>query len=367
MQRFLRYFRFLLPVGFLAYALYLNLAVFGGNLDRLKDVSGDLITGEAAASFSDLYSRAIPHRKPAIAWLGAGRYLALGEGRAGVTVGDDGWLFTDEEMVAAEQAEIDRVASWAAAARAELASDGTDLVVIPVPAKADIYRDRGAPAYAGPAMEEQYQRFREALARAGVASVDTRPALRKEARNGQIFLARDTHWTPAGASAVAAAVAASGLIEEGTDRFVARPAVPEERLGDLVTFVTSESLAPTIGLGPERVAPFVAELADGPKGGIFAADTTNFDTVLVGTSYSADDRWSFVPALKLSLERDVLNLAQEGQGPLRPMADFLEELAAGGAAPDRILWEFPVRYLADPNIWPDPDPLTSPDPGGIDA
>jgi alginate O-acetyltransferase complex protein AlgJ len=71
--------------------------------------------------------------------------------------------------------------------------------------------------------------------------------------------------------------------------------------------------------------------------------------VLVGTSYSANPNWSFVEALKLALSQDILNYAVEGQGPIAPMQTYLQQLDPVDAPPV-VIWEFPIRYLSDPDL-----------------
>jgi len=349
----LRLFRYLLPLGFFAYAAVANLAVWTGEATFDTALEGDLVRGETTARLGTLYAAELPHRSTAVGVMGAARYLAAGEGRAGVTVGEDGWLFTDEEMRDATPDEIARAAGWVAEAGDRLAAMGTDLVVIPLPAKADIHRDRGAPPAKAQAMEIQYRLFRAELAARGVPAVDTRPALQDADRP---FFARDTHWTVEGAEAVAGAVARSGRVPRGGGTFLARHAPEESFTGDLVSFVTTEKIAPAIGLGDEEVSPYVAEKKNAAQGGIFAGDGPSVPTVLVGTSYSADTRWSFAAALKLALDRDVLNRAQTGRGPFRPVAELLDDPDLAESPPDRVLWEIPVRYLGpEDGLPPAPD------------
>lgn len=347
--------RLVLPAFFLSYATYANLAALTGrDAERLRQVEGSLVRGEATANLGEAYAKAMPHREPAVAWLGAARYLLASEGRNGVVVGEDDWLFSDEEMVAASDAQIARMVEEALAAQARLEALGTRLVVVPLPAKIDIHRERAPVPEAALAMEEQLARFLAALAEAGIDAVEVRPVLRALAEGGQAFLARDTHWTPEGAAAVAAVVAGSGFVAPGSDDFMGRVGEPQEVMGDLVSFVTSERIAPHLGLGAETVRPIVVEPAGTASGGIFAADAPAITVFLTGTSYSADDLWSFGPALSLALGRDVLNLAEQGQGPVRPLRAMMDDLGQNEDAPEYVIWEVPVRYLADPHIWPDP-------------
>ena len=344
MQKVLYAIRHALPVLFLGYAVFINAQIFMGPDGLGGPIEGDVVTGGRAASLNGLYSAALPHRATAISLVGAGRYMLMGEGRAGVTVGENGWLFTDEEMTAADTDQLDLAIAEIAKTRDRLARLGTDLVVVPIPAKIDIYRDEG-PRAAGQVMQAQYEAFRAALSDRNIPSVDTRPALIDTRAGSPVFLTSDTHWTPEGARRVARRIAESGLVPKGDTRFEKMPARPEEFVGDLVSFVTSDSIAPSIGLGPERVTPYVAEDPDEALGGIFATGSDKIDAVLVGTSYSANTDWSFVPALKIALKRDILNLSKEGQGPVAPMHDFLADPQLVQPAPLVVIWEYPVRYL----------------------
>jgi alginate O-acetyltransferase complex protein AlgJ len=349
MQTILYMLRHALPVLFMGYAVFVNIDVFTDE-PLLDEVEGDVITGEAASEVAGLYSAALPHRETAVSFIGAGRYLLLGEGREGVTAGSNHWLFSDEEMRPAKPETVAGAVDQIATVADALAAQDTRLVVVPIPAKVDVYRDE-APAGAGEAMEAQYARFRDALADRDIASVDTRPALIEGRTEAPMYLTTDTHWTPRGAARVADRVAASGKVAQGETEFIRRARNPEEFVGDLVSFVTSDSLAPRLGLGPERVTPYVAEEAGGADGGIFASDADEaIDLVLIGTSYSANKSWSFAPALKLALGRDVLNLATEGRGPLAPMLDYLDEPARDAAGAETVIWEYPVRYLGQPEM-----------------
>ncbi|TFL16187.1 alginate O-acetyltransferase AlgX-related protein [Jannaschia formosa] len=351
------YVRFLLPAAFLAYAGFVNVSVFTGPaLEQVREVEDGLLSGAVTGEMDRLYTRAVPHRQTAFGWIGAARYALLGEGRAGVRAGRDGWLFTDEEMKIASDDQIRQAAEWAGDLRARLSRAGTELVIVPLPAKADLYRDRldGAAALAGAAMERQHARFLSELGENGVPAVDVRPAMAAAASEAPVFLARDTHWTPAGSDAVAGAIAASGAVPTGEDEFLLRRETPTELTGDLVSFVTTDALAARVGLGPEPVAPFTAHRVEPPAGGLFASEAPRVGTLLVGTSYSADEAWSFLPALKHALRRDVLNYAASGQGPIRPMQAILDGPVFEGEGPDLVIWEFPIRYLADPDIWPAP-------------
>lgn len=338
-----------LPIAFFGYAAFANVALFQSDLP--KPDMGSVLRGGVSQSIDALYRGNLPHRDTAIGWIGAARYVLLSEGRDGVVDGKNGWLFSDEEYrpVAPEGQDIAIAMSFITLAEARLAEAGARLVMVPLPSKLDVSGSMARSQSRATAQAALYDDFLTALGGAGIAAVDSKPALR-EMKNA--FFRTDTHWTLAGARSTAQSVAASGFVPQGTQGFETQAAAPEQFFGDLVSFVTSDSLAPYIGLGAETVRPYEAHLVDesGVEGALdlFGRDGP-VPYALVGTSYSANANWSFVEALKLALSHDVLNYAQEGRGPVAPMRDYLDNLAHEDV-PEVVIWEFPVRYLTDPAL-----------------
>jgi alginate O-acetyltransferase complex protein AlgJ len=353
MQRIYQSSRYLLAVSFFAYGAYANFALFTGGKATL-DGKTDIMHGAVTAQIDKLYKNDLPHRDAAIGLVGAARYLLIGEGRSGVLTGTDGWLFTKEEarvMAADMDVTLDRIVD----VRDQLAVHGTQLLILPVPAKSDVYADLAANPEMSSGMAALYDDFIAGLDSKGIATIDARPALIAEKVSKPAFFATDTHWTEAGAQAVAVAVAASKVIEKGGDSFATVSDGTAAFTGDLVSFVTSDGLAPMVGLAQEEARPYRAELAVASDQALsatdlFAAPSTG-GIVLVGTSYSANPRWSFAEALKIALGADVLNYAEEGQGPARPMLSYLDSADLRDAPPAWVIWEIPVRYLPDATIW----------------
>jgi alginate O-acetyltransferase complex protein AlgJ len=349
MQPILRASRFLLPVAFFSYAAVVNLgyARFPGQSDLPKDV--DVLRGEVTATLDSVYRKSLPHREPAIGMIGALRYLAVGEGRKGVLAGSEGWLFTAEELRPLD-GDLDLSLSRIALIRDRIEAAGAQLVVVPIPGKLDVmvaHSDHEA----AEGIATLYDAFLAGLRTHDVAVLNARSALRGGAEAELSFFRTDTHWTPEGAEDVAQALAASGLVDLGETEFDVERLPRQTFTGDLVAFVTNEDLAPSIGLEPETAIPFTATArAESDSLDIFAGATTG-GTLLIGTSYSANPTFSFAEALKLALRRDVLNLAEEGRGPARPMLDYLASPEFRDAPPEVVIWEFPVRYLTDPALW----------------
>jgi alginate O-acetyltransferase complex protein AlgJ len=357
MQLLLRSARYALPVVFFGYAAIFNLeyARFPSPGDVALDATA--LRGALTAQLDSVYRESLPHRDSAIGAMGALRYLAVGEGRKGVVAGKDGWLFTDEEIRPLTD-DLDLSLTRIARIRDRLQAAGADLVIVPVPGKLDV-QVAHADAETAKGIATLYDAFLTGLRERNVPALDSREALRIVAGPDTAFFRTDTHWTPHGAEHVAQALAASGLVTRGDTTFTVSTGEPKEFTGDLVSFVTTKDLAPIVGLPPEKATPYTATAASaGDETDIFGG-TEAGATLLIGTSYSANPTWSFAEALKLALHRDVLNLAVEGQGPARPMLDYLGSDQFSDAPPDLVIWEFPVRYLTDPSIWGAQGPVKS--------
>ena len=343
MQTLLRASRYLLPVAFFGYAAVASVTA----LSRADHIPGwdGLLKGRTTAAIDSVLKTETPHRNLAIGLIGAARFALVGEGRDGVIAGHDRWLFTAEE--ARPSLPLGPALAEFAAIRDRLADRGTRLIVLPLPAKIDIHADHADNPALSTRMSQLYDTLLRGLARDGIDTIDARPALRTAG-----FLQTDTHWSVEGAAAVAQSIAASGLVPQGTDTMQRHDGPEKEITGDLVSYVTTSEIAPLIGLAPERLRPFTVAAPATDATDIFGA--TEPPLALVGTSYSANPDWSFPESLKLSLGTDLINHAAEGHGPVKPMRDFL----ATDAAPEILIWEFPIRYLTDPELWSAADDAT---------
>lgn len=308
----------------------------------------DVITGEWMLAWEKNLDAGVPWRDPSVNLWGTLNYRLFGEAREGAVVGQDGWLFTDEEFQTAEgdAQEIAAKLGYIRQVRDELARDGAKLVVALVPAKARIYGDQlggvRVPAVNGPV----YSRFRAALEQAGIPAPDLEAALRQARRQETVFLKTDTHWTPAGAGVVARTLApVIGTL--GLDLPPAEYSVslkpPVTRKGDLLRYVPVPD-----GTGPasDRVREPVYTRTDEGGGGLLGEET--LAVTLVGTSYSAEtdsNVWHFAGALSRELGSEVLNVAREGQGPMLPMRQYLKGQDRQDNPPQVVVWEIPERFL----------------------
>ncbi|KQV70461.1 alginate O-acetyltransferase [Rhizobium sp. Root1220] len=351
--------KFLLPALLFGYVAIANVdirdkiaAIFSG----LPADGGGLRHGMLAAALDALYKTELPHRELAFDVIGAARYMVFGEGRRGVIVGTEGWLFSDEEFRGAASADvgIDDGVKEIAKIAATLRSYGVRLIVVPLPAKNDIYREHLADHRYAQISQDRYDEFVRSMVSSNIEYVDARAALLNAKATGAVFLKTDTHWTPFGAKVVADATQAEAGISP-TVQYMLNDAPAEDVRGDLVKFVTGSALSAEIGLNDEIITPqTVSQTGPDDLNDILGEDES-FSTVLVGTSYSANEAWSFPSYLEAALGSKVLNVAEAGRGPVFPMHKFLSH-ASAKSWPQTVVWEFPIRYLTDPALWK-PDDL----------
>lgn len=346
----------LIPFALFGYAAVANFSM-PGHLAPVRTPEETSLSfyfnGGATGQLEQLYRDGLPHRQLAVELVGAARYLLLGEGRRGVVVGENGYLFTDEEFRFAgnQEALLATSADRIAEISETLASRNIKLVIVPLPMKSDIYANQLNRPAASALAKDIYDSFRAVLLQRGISAVDTRSALLSARVSGQLFLKTDTHWTPAGAEAVAGAVAAQALGEK-SGLFLKSSAADAKIEGDLVKYVTGGPFSQLVGLGTEIVTP-VSVSAKAPSAQVndLFGDATEIPVALVGTSYSANDIWSFAPLLSFKTGLDVANAALVGQGPVRPMRKYLASLTDTAAQPQTVIWEFPVRFLTDKHLW----------------
>lgn len=351
----------LLPTTFFGYALYANSALLmnaaspEAQASEAKDLSlSYVIDGEATRDLDTLYKNELPHRAASVGLFGNARYALLGAGRKGVIVGEDGWFFSAEEFKNVSSADIYAAVDRIAEVQRDLDARGIRLVLAPLPAKSDIYAEEVPYLVRGPAMAETYNTFAAALKDRGIVTADTRPALLAAKPFGEVFLKSDTHWSPSGAKATAEAVQTSlqvAGIALPSESVTAQWQTPVSLWGDLTKFVTSPDYAPTVGLTQESVPIYRTTVNAAADGADIFGDDTAVPVMLVGTSYSANENWSFADFLRQSLRADVVNVAKEGLGPGVPMMDLLAGVALDETTPTVVVWEFPIRYLGTKTLW----------------
>lgn len=308
-----------------------------------------LADGGWADAYQAAFDAASPLLGPSRTVWGVIDTVLFGQGRPGVLVGADGWLYSREEYATVPEADtaIERWSERIALVRDELATHGATLVVAIVPSKASMV-EAYAPAPLPSAAATRYDTLGGALSSRGVIVSDLRPALMAANGAGAAFLRTDTHWTPEGAAAAARSIADTVRTHApyealGETAFETTLGEPEPRWGDLTAFLDLGPLLDRLGPAPDVLAvPRTVSLA-APSTDLFAA--VEIPVTLVGTSYSADPAWNTLGALREALGSDVVDAALTGLGPWEPMHRYLQGEALRSSPPEVVIWEIPERYV----------------------
>ena len=345
-----------------------------GGLDSFQRTAQmTLLNGKLAKAAETHYDEQFPIKRLGTNLWAAMDFKLFNEGRPGVVLGREQWLFSDEEfkpVAGAEQFEAENLA-LIRGVRDTLQQQGVQLVLAIIPAKARLY-----PEYIGeqtPASLHQdlYNQFHAKARQAGVFAPDLLGPLQAAKAQGQVFLRTDTHWTPMGADVVAThlaeAVARQDLLSGAPQLFVtdAKPAAPYK--GDLTNFLPLDPLFSNLLPAPDNLQQRSTRPAQAEGEGDDALFANNeIPVALVGTSYSANPHWNFLGALQQALRSDVVNYAEDGHGPLLPMLKYLQSEEFKNSPPQLVIWEFPERYLPMASDFTDFDPqwLTALKDGG---
>jgi alginate O-acetyltransferase complex protein AlgJ len=328
-----------------------NMHFFGNTVssDVVRHSLGDIVSGRATNEITRLYNDKFLFRNTGIDLFGMLSYGLFREGRRGVLIGADGFLFSAEEYESAPDAQANLAANTDFIARSArtIEASGAKLLVVIVPAKARIYPDKTGRYAWPPEPEGRLQNAAALMQENGINVIDLSETLRAAKSEAPVFLRTDTHWTSFGASAAATAIAAKarGMAELGGEVPVTMIAGKSEpHRGDLLRFIRLGSFAETAGPEPDRLVTWTANVETGET---LLGDSI-IPVALVGTSYSADPRWSFRAFLANALKADVLNVAAEGKGPFDPMSEYLASALFRDSPPRLVVWEIPERFLDDP-------------------
>lgn len=275
--------------------------------------------------FEKVFNEALPLYQPSRSAWGMAEYALFGQGRKGVVVGQEGWLFTDEEFACPRgwRTTLGRNLNYISDVRRSMAAQGIPLRILVIPAKLRAY-----PQFPLTACR---QGLYEAGLLASGSGIDLLALM--QAQPAQTFMRTDTHWSPAGAIVAAGAIARSApeLPHTGFE-WILKDVIPFT--GDLSRYL------PGVAVAPEEL---VEASVSNPSASLL--DDEAPPVVLVGTSYSANPQWGFTDALRFSLKADVLNKADAGLGPFRVMQNYLNDKSWQTTPPKLLIWEIPERYL----------------------
>lgn len=296
---------------------------------RALPLTAEVLNGKEQAAFEKQFNRELPGYEPIRNFWGRTEFALLHEGRSGVVLGNDGWLFSSEEF-SCPRGTVQNISAnigFVHDVVTQLEQKQVRVILALVPAKARVMGLTLPSCRAG-----LYQQLLDAFKTHNVANLLT--ALQASAA----FMKTDTHWSPTGAALAARQVAVLiGTLSENQS-FVTQTGETKPYSGDLLRYLPGVAM-------PETLAMPITE----NRSATSLLDDSTPDITLVGTSYSANPRWNFEGALKTALQADILNMADEGLGPFAVMDKYLHSQSWQDTPPRVLIWEMPERYFVAPH------------------
>ena len=345
MKRFSAYFILVFMIVTICMTLYvIRDAVKGTESPTFESVW----IGKWAPPFEKALNEALPVEKPSRGFWGGVEFSLFGQGRKGVQVGSDGWLFTDEEFSCLPHAEknLKTNLDYVKAAHEKFKAKRIELVVAVIPAKTRLYPEHLGRNVVPACRTGLYDETVNSIAAMGIRTQGLLTMMQAAPEKDGLFLKTDTHWTPEGARLAAVAIAETMQEYKFPEKaFKTSVAADKPHDGDLLRYVP--------GVGEDKIKRDVlrqyateADAATDAAADLFSEDVP--PVTLVGTSYSANPLWNFPGFLKEFLKADVLNMADEGLGPFAVMEKYLYSKALEETAPAVVIWEIPERYMTSP-------------------
>jgi alginate O-acetyltransferase complex protein AlgJ len=311
----------------------------------------DLLRGKWPPQFERGFREALPVNTPSRDFWGRAEYTLFHQGRRGVVVGSDGWLFTEEEFSCPVQyaQNMAENLSYISDTQKTLAKKNTRLAVVLIPAKSRVLQEHLDSFHLPSCRQRLYAEVHDTLVKQGIAVTDLLTAMQQSPLHESLYFKTDTHWSPTGAQ-LAAQSAAQLIhmtfkdIELPGDRYSSKAGAIKYHEGDLAAYL------PGVPLPQEPLASYVSGIpvASMETGQNLLGDAAP-PVTLVGTSYSANHDWNFEGFLKEALGSDVLNAADQGQGPFAVMDKYLQDNSWQDSPPRLVVWEMPERYFLMPH------------------
>jgi len=304
------------------------------------------LDGKLLRTFEQRYDKQIFIREPSVKLWASTQYLLFKEGARGVVMGNDGWLYTNQEYLIPNDltSNMAQQVKRIAAVRSLLQEHGKRLVLMPVPMKLDIYAEhtRYQP---DPRAIALYDRFTGQLQRQQVTVAPIREAFLRHRHDAGLFLRTDTHWSPDGARLAAQEVARQYAGLRADMPYVSRKVEDKTLTGDLMNYIQFDpQLAPQL-FAPTTI-PLYETVNDAQRvsaDNLFGEKAQSI--ALVGSSYTKIDDWNFVGFLKEALQNDLVSVAVEAHGPFQAMQAFTESDLLRSDSIQTVIWEFPVRTV----------------------
>ena len=324
------------PTLFLVLILCLIFPVRDQTITQWRD-------GSASAEIEDNILESLAFLKTMAEGYQILRHKIFNEGSAGVIIGKNGWLLSNEEFIP-DPKRADRLLETnmksIITTIKELEAKNIQVLIALLPDKSRILKQHLPAADKSIHARQRYDRLQEMFLQAEIHAPDLRPIFRQQPE--AMFFQSDTHWTNLGSAYIAKSLSDiirlqhSSLVDQVP--YEKKASTFETFQGDLAKFVPETAKIPQETFESLNIQRTKDDF------GLF--DTENTDITLIGTSFSADTRWGFADSLRLNLQSSVDNLAEKGQGIFTPVQKLINEGYFEATPPKLLIWEIPERYLS---------------------
>jgi hypothetical protein len=295
-------------------------------------------------------------------WVQYAQFTWLKDGGEKAWIGNDGWLFYGPGVqYLIERPDLRKGSSTPAQAlqaivsfRDDLAARGIRLLVMPVPNKESVYPERLSRRGSFPqgVVSEDTRSLLSGLRAAGVETVDLgvifSQAKTQASLDDPLYLAQDSHWSPAGlslaASTVAQRIEAKRWLQPGQVEYELKP-VTERRTGDILRMLRVPALERQTP--PEKIQCEQVIRCDTHKP---YQDDQASDVLVLGDSflriYEKDEPGSagFIAHLAGQLRRPLASIINDG-GASTLVRQELSRRPALLASKKVVIWEFVERDI----------------------
>lgn len=321
--------------------------------ESFRTNDADLVKGQLAKEYEEHFNKSHPIKAFGTGLWAAIQYELFKEGRPGVVVGRDEWLFTDEELVHYPDFEkrISERIALINDIKVYLKNFDVEMIVALIPAKTRIYEEKLPKRYSSYYQpDDASHSLFVALAHSKLSIEDLTQALLLAKVEHTAFLKTDTHWSQQGAKYAAAQLIRTMKrnypeLSWGEDHFETRVERNQDHKGDLLNYIPLGSYFEKLGPAADVISVTSTNLIEQSIGDLDMFGDAGSEIVLVGTSYSANTLWNFAGFLREEAELDILNVAEEGKGPVIPMLEYLVSEDFLESPPRVVIWEIPERYF----------------------
>ena len=274
-------------------------------------------------------------------------YAVFNQGKKELVIGQDDWLFSSEEF---NQTRNDYGILYdnlenISMVNEVLESRGVHLLVVPVPSKARVYKDKLLGKKPNIIHDDLYHQLIVNSIKEDICIINTLDSMALMSNDS--FFKSDTHWTSNSTKKIAREIAKQvnnnhpELLRNSTDHYEMEYQRTVDVVGDLSVFLSvPDSMS---NQWVEQTDVYVTYNKSGSQD-LFSSNQTINEIALVGTSYSANEIFNFKQYLKYFLKNEVLDYSEVGQGPFKPMVNFIENLDQHKDI-KIVVWEIPERYL----------------------